>query len=62
MSKILTLLILLTTFGTAALAQKGSVKGKLTDSTYKEVLSEATVSIYSIKDSSVIAFGISNAK
>lgn len=62
MSKILTLLILLTGLGTAALAQKGSVKGKLTDSTYKEVLSEATVSILDIKDSSVVAYTISNAK
>lgn len=62
MSKILTLLILLTGLGTAALAQKGSVKGKLTDSTYKEVLSEATVSVLNIKDSSVVAYTISNAK
>jgi hypothetical protein len=62
MSKILTLLILLTGLGTAAFAQKGSVKGKLTDTAYKDVLSEATVSLLSIKDSSVIAYTISNAK
>lgn len=62
MSKILTLLILLTGLGTTALAQKGVVKGKLADSTYKEVLSEATVSVLDIKDSSVIAYTISNAK
>ena len=62
MSKILTLLILLTGLGTAALAQKGSVKGKLTDSTYKEILTEATVSVLHIKDSSVVAYTISNAK
>ncbi len=62
MSKILTLLILLTGLGTAAFAQKGSVKGKLTDSTYKEVLSEATVSVLNFKDSSVVAYTISNAK
>jgi hypothetical protein len=62
MSKILTLLILLTGIGTAAFAQKGSVKGKLTDTTYKDVLSEATISVLSIKDSSVIAYTISNAK
>lgn len=62
MSKILTLLILLTGLGTTALAQKGSVKGKLADSTYKEILSEATVSILDIKDSSVVAYTISNAK
>lgn len=62
MSKILTLLILLTGLASAAMAQKGSVKGKLTDSTYKEVLSEATISILHIKDSSVVAYTISNAK
>lgn len=62
MSKILTLLILLTGLGSAALAQKGSVKGKLTDSTYKDILTEATVSILHIKDSSVVAYTISNAK
>jgi len=62
MSKILTLLVLLTGLGSAALAQKGSVKGKLTDSTYKEILTEATVSILHIKDSSVVAYTISNDK
>lgn len=62
MSKILTLLILLTGLSSAALAQKGSVKGKLADSTYKDILSEATVSILDIKDSSVVAYTISNAK
>ncbi|WP_315824959.1 carboxypeptidase-like regulatory domain-containing protein [Paraflavitalea speifideaquila] len=41
---------------------EGSVKGKLTDSTYKEVLSEATITILAIKDSSVVAYTISNAK
>lgn len=62
MSKILTLLILLIGLGSAALAQKGVVKGKLADSTFKEVLSDATVTILDIKDSSIVAFVISNAK
>lgn len=62
MTRIFTLLILLTTLGTAAMAQKGSVKGKLNDTTYREVLSEATVSLLNISDSSVVAYTISNDK
>ena len=51
-------------FGLTAFSQRAihSIKGKLTDSSYKELLSEATVSLLNISDSSVVAFAISDKK
>ncbi len=46
------------------MAQKitGSIKGKLTDSTYKEQLAEATVSVMLVQDSTLVSFKLSNDK
>ena len=41
---------------------KGVVKGKLTDTIYKEVLSEATITVLNPKDSSIVSFVLTNAK
>jgi hypothetical protein len=65
MQKILTLIVLLTTLSVTGLAQKrvkGTIKGKLVDTLYKETLSEATVTILNPVDSSVVTFSISNSK
>lgn len=40
----------------------GSVKGKLIDSTAKQPLSEATVSVMLVKDSSLVSFSLSDKK
>jgi hypothetical protein len=40
----------------------GSVKGKLTDTTAKQPLSEATVSVMLVKDSSLVSFSLSDKK
>lgn len=48
-----------------SMAQKritGSVKGKLTDTLYKESMAEATISVMHSADSTVVAFTLSNAK
>ncbi|MEJ7913957.1 MAG: outer membrane beta-barrel protein [Chitinophagaceae bacterium] len=40
----------------------GTVKGKLTDTLYKETMAEATISILNPRDSSVISYVLANAK
>lgn len=40
----------------------GTVKGKLTDSLYKESMAEATVSILNPRDSSVVTYALANSK
>ena len=64
MKKILILLTLLTSILTLSAQNKinGIVKGKLTDTLYKDPLSEATVSVLNLLDSSVVSFGLANAK
>lgn len=63
MSKALLVFIFILT-STAAMSQKisGSVKGKLTDTTYREQLAEATVSVLHVLDSSLVSFSLSNEK
>lgn len=65
MNKTLTLLVLLIGLTTAARAQRsvsGSIKGKLTDTLYKDPMAEATVSVLHRLDSTVVSFTLSNAK
>jgi len=45
-----------------ALAQNGSVKGKLLDSVKKESLAKATITIMNPKDSSVVTYTVANDK
>ena len=61
MKKILALSLILALSVTQLLAQKadGSIKGKLTDTTAKQPISEATISVISIKDSSLATFTLS---
>ena len=44
-----------------AQSKTGVVKGKLTDTVFRESLAEATVSLLSITDSSVVGFTLANA-
>ena len=62
MKKIFTLSLLLFTLFITAQAQKadGSIKGKLVDSTTKQPISDATVSLLNAKDSSLATFTLSN--
>ncbi|MET0243657.1 MAG: outer membrane beta-barrel protein, partial [Flavitalea sp.] len=62
MKKLSFLLVALCFSFTALVAQTGSIKGSLADSIYKEILSEATVTVLSAKDSAVISFVLSNPK
>jgi hypothetical protein len=64
MKQILVLIVGVCLVTPALFAQTGNgiVKGKLTDTIYKEVLSEATVTILDPKDSSVVSFGLTNPK
>lgn len=64
MKKILILLAFLGSVFTLAAQNRlnGVVKGKLTDTLYKEALSEATISVLSQLDSSVVSFALANAK
>ncbi|RYY17664.1 MAG: carboxypeptidase-like regulatory domain-containing protein, partial [Chitinophagaceae bacterium] len=48
--------------GVVAQSGNGVVKGKLTDTIYKEVLSEATITVLNPKDSSVVSFVLTNPK
>lgn len=43
-------------------SKTGSVRGKLTDTLFKESLAEATISILTLTDSSVVAFSLANAR
>jgi uncharacterized surface anchored protein len=59
------LILLLCIFPSAFIAQaqiNGSVKGKLIDTTAKQPLSEATVSVMLVKDSSLVSFSVSDKK
>ncbi|MDP9230808.1 MAG: TonB-dependent receptor, partial [Bacteroidota bacterium] len=62
MKKILPLVPIFLLFFSFAQAQKtnGSLKGKLTDTTSKHPLSDATVSVINAKDSSLITFTLSD--
>lgn len=62
MKKIFTLSAILLAFFMPALAQKadGIVKGKLVDSTAKQPIADATVSLLNAKDSSLATFTLSN--
>lgn len=62
MKKIFTLSVLLFFFLTAANAQKadGSIKGKLVDTTAKQPIPDATVSVLNARDSSLATFTLSN--
>ncbi len=65
MNKFLILFCLLTGIISATQAQSrvaGSIKGKLTDSIYKDPMAEATISVLYAKDSTVAAFTLSNPK
>ena len=63
MKRLLLIVVACFTF-TGLMAQTGNgvVKGKLTDTIYKEVLSEATITVLNPKDSSVVSFVLSNPK
>lgn len=54
--------ILSTVLSAVAQSKTGIVKGKLADTIYKESLAEATVSVITILDSSVVAFSLANTK
>ncbi|MEO5946432.1 MAG: outer membrane beta-barrel family protein [Chitinophagaceae bacterium] len=62
MKKIFTLSLLILVSFAAVLAQKadGSIKGNLLDSTTKQPIIEATVSVMNVKDSSLATFTLSN--
>lgn len=60
MKKIFTLSLLFCTLLVGAQAQNGSIKGKLMDSTAKQPISDATVSVINTKDSSLATFTLSN--
>ena len=62
MKKILTLSAILLAFFMPVLAQKadGVVKGKLVDSTAKQPIADATISLLNAKDSSLATFTLSN--
>ncbi len=62
MKKIFTLSLFVLTLFTAANAQKadGSIKGKLVDTTTKQPIVDATVSVLNAKDSSLATFTLSN--
>ncbi|MBO9636430.1 MAG: carboxypeptidase regulatory-like domain-containing protein, partial [Chitinophagaceae bacterium] len=58
---ILVLLFIVTAGTTMAQRSTGSIKGKLTDSTYREQLAEATVSVLHVLDSTLVSFTLSKA-
>ena len=62
MKKIFTLFNLLLLISLAAVAQNGggSIKGKLMDTTAKQVITDATVSLLAVKDSSLATFALSD--
>lgn len=62
MKKIFTLSVLVLSLFTVAHAQKadGSIKGKLVDSTNKQPITDATVSVMNAKDSSLTTFTLTN--
>ncbi len=62
MKKIITLSLILFTLVTGVQAQKadGGIKGKLVDTTAKQAIADATVSVLNAKDSSLATFTLSN--
>ena len=62
MKKIVLLLFILGVAFVARAQVNGSVKGRLVDSTAKQALSEATVSVILVKDSSLVSFSLSDKK
>ena len=62
MKKILTILAGFFAFSAAVMAQNsdGAVKGKLVDTSAKQALSEATVSVINTKDSSLVSYTLTN--
>ena len=62
MKKILTLFLIFFTLITGVKAQKadGGIKGKLVDTTAKQPIADATVSVLNAKDSSLATFTLSN--
>jgi len=65
MKNIFTLLLILLGIAAGAQAQKrvsGSVQGKLIDTLYQEVLSDATVTVLHSADSAVVAYTLANDK
>lgn len=64
MRKSISLSIFLSLSVLSVLAQNkaGTVKGKLIDTVFKESLAEATVSIITLTDSSVVAFSLANTR
>jgi len=62
MKKLILLLCILSSAFVVQAQVNGSVKGKLIDSAAKQPLSEATVSVMLIKDSSLISFSLSDKK
>lgn len=62
MKKIFTLFLLVFTLLIKGQAQKadGSIKGKLVDTTAKQTIADATVSVLNAKDSSLVTFTLSN--
>ena len=45
-----------------AQSKTGIVRGKLTDTIFRESMAEATVSVLTLTDSSVVAFSLANSK
>ena len=63
MKKILTLIIGITCLSAIAIAQTaGSLKGKLVDTSAKQPLTEATVSVIDTKDSALVSYTLSDKK
>src|SRR5687767_1390307 len=62
MKRIFTLFILTACFFIPAQAQKsdGSIRGKLMDTTAKQAIGDATISVIDVKDSSLTTFTLSN--
>ena len=62
MKKFILLFCILSSAFIARAQINGSVKGKLIDTTAKQSLSEATVSVMLVKDSSLVSFSLSDKK
>ncbi|HEX2629275.1 MAG TPA: hypothetical protein VHM26_09690, partial [Chitinophagaceae bacterium] len=62
MKKITTILILLCTVFVSARAQKadGSIKGKFVDTATKQAVTDATITVTNMKDSSLVTFTLTN--
>ncbi|MEK7226032.1 MAG: carboxypeptidase-like regulatory domain-containing protein, partial [Bacteroidota bacterium] len=60
MKKIFTLSLIFSVLMLGAQAQNGSIKGKLVDTTAKQPITDATVSVLNTKDSSLATFTLSN--